>query len=1064
MLERQLIYSFFILLFIAIVIEILTTLHELSLSNYFAIHIAQFILISSLFAVFFLLKRRLISVQNQLLEQQKQLAEAQIIGKMGAWTVNLKTKHEKWTAGLYRLFGVAEHETPNFDLFLQRVYPEDQSKVTQCWNQAQQQGFYDIKYRVLVNNKLYWVHDRAQIRYCEFEKANIAVGVVQDITESQLIESALQKREFEILRIFQRLPFMIAIVAIDTRLVLETNELCEKITGRNREDVINKTPEQIGWHSNEETERLLSKFLNNGYLNAEPGIAYHKEGHPLDVLYYAEPVKFRGNACVLVVIQDVTCSKKIEQALRESEHHLSTLIEALPDAIFFKDGKGRWQVLNSAAETLFDLQGHAWKGKTDIELGEMREGWREVHQGCVQGDELAWQRAKITKVEEIIQTKQGNTYYFDVTKIPLFLPNGERHGLVIIGRDVTERRLATEALRLRLEEQQLNERRLRQLGDSLPNGIIYQLIHQNGQSPHFSYISAGVERLFGLKASTVQQDASTFYSLIEENDLHVLQEAEAYSARTLTPLDQAFRQRPLNGELRWVHCRAMPQRLADNSVLWNGIIFDITELIHTREAAETASQAKSIFLASMSHELRTPLNAILGFAQLIEQDSLLSERQHSYAQNIQRSGEHLLTLINDILDLTKIEAGHFEIVATNFNLLEFIHYLKAMIQLRAEQKNIEFKIEYLSKLPEVIVSDSKRLQQILVNLLSNAVKFTERGTVTLRIGFSLITRNITDTQGILYIEVADTGIGIATAQLDKIFEPFIQVGEGQYNCLGTGLGLTITHRLVEAMGGSLRVESLLGKGSVFYLRLPIETAQASDISFETQAKIIAYHRTAEQNIAVKEAFNLLIIGEITDNQQTIEKLLTELGFNIRFVKSGWEGLDMLAYWKPDLILLAIQMSEIDGLETARIIRVMRGYEIVPIIAISNALNNDEWEACLRAGCNAHLRKPIDNNELFSTLKTYLPLVWQYQTDNNPKTIENTPHYRLNLEQRQQVLKLVKRGAISDVLNTLETLAKQTPSISDEDSNMPSRNVSEAAILLKLAQRFRLQEIQQLLER
>lgn len=259
-------------------------------------------------------------------------------------------------------------------------------------------------------------------------------------------------------------------------------------------------------------------------------------------------------------------------------------------------------------------------------------------------------------------------------------------------------------------------------------------------------------------------------------------------------------------------------------------------LRQAKEQAEAANRAKSAFIANMNHELRTPLNAILGFAQILENDPSLSEKHRHNVQNIRSGGDYLLTLINDILDLAKIEAGRFELFPQTWKTASFFLSLGELFRIRAQQKGIFFDYQSTTALPAVLSCDDKRLRQVLMNLLGNAVKFTERGGVTLR---------STYLDGQLVLEVTDTGIGIPAAQTDKIFQPFSQVGDTAYKQPGTGLGLSISHRLVTAMGGQLRLESKPGEGSTFRVQIPAEAVSTlTEVDTQTDpVKISGYQRS-----------------------------------------------------------------------------------------------------------------------------------------------------------------------------------------------------------------------------
>ena len=399
---------------------------------------------------------------------------------------------------------------------------------------------------------------------------------------------------------------------------------------------------------------------------------------------------------------------------------------------------------------------------------------------------------------------------------------------------------------------------------------------------------------------------------------------------------------------------------------------DITERKQAQEAmqqaklaAETANRAKSDFLASMSHELRTPLNGILGYAQILKRDTNMGEKQIAGVEVIQRSGEHLLTLINDILDLAKIEAQKLEIQATDFQLPDFLQQIAKLIRLKAEQAGLSFIYEPQTTLPMVVRGDEKRLRQILLNLLSNAVKFTEQGQVTLRV------ENAPTSEGEEKVQflVEDTGRGIPPEKLEEIFLPFQQVGDHTRQQEGTGLGLAITKKLTRLMGGTLTVKSTVGKGSTFGMILPLTpvTDWAPLIPAQDQT-IIGF--TGDRK-------RILVVDDKWENRAVILNLLAPLGFEVIEAGGGREGVTKTQEQKPDLIVMDIVMPDIDGLEATRQIRDSPEVCDIPIIASSASAFDFNRQDAIQAGCTDFLPKPIQAEDLFKHLRVHLALEWVF---------------------------------------------------------------------------------------
>lgn len=485
------------------------------------------------------------------------------------------------------------------------------------------------------------------------------------------------------------------------------------------------------------------------------------------------------------------------------------------------------------------------------------------------------------------------------------------------------------------------------------------------------------------------------------------------------------------------------------------VIQDITERKQAekdrveRKAAEDADRAKSAFVANISHEIRTPLNAIMGFSQILERDPSLTERQYEKVHTITRSGQHLLNLINDILDISKIESGQLTLHKSEFCLHTLLEDIEMMFRSRACGKGLQFLVDRDENIPQYILADEGKLRQILVNLIGNAVKFTKSGGVSLRIKAE--TRHGENGAVNLMFEVEDSGPGIPKEDLEKIFDPFSQSQAG-IEAGGTGLGLPISKRLINLMGGNISVESEVGKGSIFRFNIQAEKTDIPEKPLGTkEMRLVNGLQSGSGSVRV------LVVDDQKDNRTLIRHTLEPAGFEIKEASTGEEAIEMFERWSPDVVLMDLRMPAMNGYEAAHRIRSTPKGRDVPIIAVTASVFEDKRNDVISAGMDEYLRKPFRPDELFAVLKKVLDLEYIYSDSSENK-------------QRKSIKKLVTAEDILSLPEELVTKMKEavengdTAKLKDYISKAEAIDAEIADGLRLLADRYNYDKLLKLLEK
>ncbi len=468
-----------------------------------------------------------------------------------------------------------------------------------------------------------------------------------------------------------------------------------------------------------------------------------------------------------------------------------------------------------------------------------------------------------------------------------------------------------------------------------------------------------------------------------------------------------------------------------------------------KEAANAANQAKSDFLANMSHELRTPLNGILGYAQILNRSKVLPDKERHGVQIIYQCGSHLLTLINDVLDISKIEARKLDLTPSAIHLPSFLQGVVEICRVRSDQKNLEFIYQPDANLPEGIEADEKRLRQVLINLLGNAIKFTDRGSVTLKVEMLEVNPQVLR----LKFQIKDTGVGIAEDQVSRLFQAFEQVGDQKRQSEGTGLGLAISQKIVQLMGGEIQVKSELGVGSNFYfdVALPIANNWAKKNSVSQGRTIVGYEGSPK---------HILIVDDRWENRSVLINLLEPLGFSFTEAENGQEGLDKAREKLPDLVITDIAMPVMDGFTFMNQLRDDPELKNLLVIVSSASVAQIDQQMSLDAGGDDFLAKPVEAEELFTLVAKHLQLTWKYDetattaslTDSN-QSVDLGNLVAPPLADLQILLELARDGMLKELTKTAQKIGEKN------DIYQPFINQ-----IIHLAKKFQTEQIELLIQK
>lgn len=800
---------------------------------------------------------------------------------------------------------------------------------------------------------------------------------IRDITDRKRAEKNLQHSETQYRSLTENSPDLIARFDRQYR-HLYVNQAAAKAGRYTPEEYIGKTmaetgipePEALKWEM-----RIGTVFETGQIVNAEDTFETPEGLLYFNTKFVPEVAPDGSILSVQSIARDVTEHKRAEEKLKFRNLLLLTQQETTLDGILVMDEDGKIISWNKRFLIMWGISFEEMETKTgeDILRSTLHllvnpdQYSLKVHYLFIHTDETS---------HDEINLLDGR--WFERYTAPMIGSNDKYYGRVWSFHDITIRKKSEEELnnyhehleelvKERTNELARERNMLRTLIDTLPD----EIYAKDGEG-RFIMANYPVLRSFRLSA---------FNDILGKTDFDFLPKEEAMKAYAKEHSVLQHGGQMINygdhiidsvGKIRWLAVTKAPMRDKEGNITGLvGINRDITyfkeaeeALKKAKEAAEAANIAKSTFLSNMSHEIRTPLSAILGFSELMQRDDNLTKKHIDWLKTINRSGEHLLSLINDILEVSRIEAGRIAFNPSNFNLHALLHDMEAMFRIKTDAKNLTLLFEFSDDLPGYIVTDEGKLKQIIINLVGNAVKFTKEGGVALR-----ARAKHENDKTRLVAEIEDTGPGIPEKDIDKLFRKFGQTEAGIKEG-GTGLGLAISQQYAKFMGGMITVKSEEGKGACFTLTIDIENGK-EPVKEENQKRRVIGLKPGQK------PYRILIADDRAANRELLRIMLTTAGFEVEEAQNGNEAIAKFKVWSPDLILMDMRMPVMDGYEAIRGIRAIEEKK-TPIIAVTASVFHEDRQVAQETGADAYLRKPFREYELFERIESCLAVQYLYR--------------------------------------------------------------------------------------
>ncbi|MEG4805729.1 PAS domain S-box protein [Microcoleus sp. ARI1-B5] len=796
-----------------------------------------------------------------------------------------------------------------------------------------------------------------RITGCSVIKRDITDRKRAEINRQQ-IEMALRNSEEQFRHAFEDASIGMAIVSLDGHWIKVNPALCQ-IIGYSSEELLALTFQDITHPDDLDGDlsyanQLLAGTISTYQLEKR---YFHKQGHIIWIILNGSLVQDeQGNPLHFISqIQEITARKEAQKTLEIQSVIMNNMAGGV---CLIKASYLTIVYTNPTFDAMF--------GYTEGELAGQSVGVLNYVDTNFTPDVTVLDI--VTQIEqtgeakyEVQNRKKDGTLFWCRVHTSMFEHPEYGTVYVAVQEDATELKLAEQAL-------QATTNRLNFLLNYSPVVIFSS---KPAGDYGATFISENIKDILGYESREFLEDSKFWVNHLHTDDVEPVLNGLANVFVNDFYLHE-YRLRRSDGVYRWMlgQLRLIRDR-SGTPVEILGYLIDISDRKQAEwefHQANEANQAKTVFLANMSHELRTPLNSILGFTQLMSYESNLTPSLQERLQIVNRSGRHLLDLINDILDLSKIESGRMTLNPSDFDLTNLLTSIEEMLQFRVQSKELQLVVEQDPELPKFVHTDEKKLYQVLTNLLGNAIKFTKQGSVTLRVRAAQ--RDKTSCH--LCFEVEDTGVGIAPAEIDSLFKVFVQAQAGNNLSQGSGLGLAISQKLVKLMGGQIRVKSTLNRGSTFSFEIGVQLPQAESLPPESSNQRVIGLAPGQPT------YRILIVEDLEENRRLLVEFLTSVGFEVREAKHGVEALSLWESWRPHLILMDLRMPIVDGYTATKYIRERPQSQETVIIALTASIFEEEREKVLMAGFNDFISKPFQQRDIFDKIAQYLGLQYIYE--------------------------------------------------------------------------------------